>query len=84
METDTKEEKTEYTHQIEEYKLSFKNGALKNLKRLAVRFGVPDDDLDEVVSKAVKLLTYVQDSKDNSVSFVDKKGIRYIVDIENL
>jgi len=72
------------TAQLEEYKLSFKNGALANLKRLATRFNVPDDDLNQVVSKATKLLTYVKDAKDGKVSFSDQKGDRYFVNINEL
>jgi hypothetical protein len=68
---------------LEEFKLTFKNGALKNLQRLAVRFKA-DGDLENVVAKAIKLLTYVQGAKDGKVLWDTEKDGRFFVDIENL
>ena len=67
-----------------EFKLLFKNGALDNLKRLSKRFNVPEEDLDKVVEKAVKLLTYVKDSKDGKITFEETNGERYFVNINEL
>ncbi len=78
------DETKENSNQLEEFKLSFKNGALANLKRLATRFSVADDDLEKVVAKAVKLLTYVQVSKNGKVFFDDEKGDRYSVTLNDL
>ncbi len=69
--------------QLEEFKVTFKNGALKNLQRLATHFKT-GDDLERIVAKATKLLTFVQDAKNGRVFWENDKGERYVVDIDNL
>lgn len=66
----------------EQYELVFKNGALANLKSLAKRFNVPENDLKQVVSKGIKLLGIVKDAK--QLTLEDRNGERFIVDIEKL
>ena len=66
----------------EQYEIIFKNGALANLKQLAKSFGVPENELKQVVSKGVNLLTLVKDAK--SLVFEDKNGNRFFVDVKKL
>jgi hypothetical protein len=68
---------------LEEFKVTFKNGALENLERLAKRFDA-DGDLEKVVAKAVKLLTFVHDAKDGKVIWEKEAGVRYFVEIDKL
>jgi len=68
---------------LESFKVNFKNGALENLKRLSGRFKL-DGDLEKVVGKAIKLLTFVKDAKNGKILWDDEKGDRYFVDIEKL
>ncbi|MDE2016028.1 MAG: hypothetical protein KGI72_05895 [Patescibacteria group bacterium] len=68
---------------LEEFKITFKNGALENLGRLSARFNA-NDDLEKVVAKAVKLLTFVKDAKNGKVFWDDEKGERYFVEIDKL
>lgn len=68
---------------LEEFKLTFKNGALDNLERLSARFNT-NDDLEKVVAKAVKLLTFVKEAKNGKVSWETEKGERYFVEIDKL
>lgn len=81
------EEKTEElvddnkTHE-EQFELVFRNGALSNLKSLARNFDVPEDNLKEIVNKAVKLLTFVKDS--DSILFKDASGTHFRVDVKKL
>ena len=66
----------------EKYELVFQNGALKNLKELAIAFGVPEDDLGKVVNKGIQMLKLTKDSK--YFIFEDKNGNRFKVDINKL
>lgn len=66
----------------EKYELVFQNGALKNLKALAVALGVPENDLKQVISKGINLLGVVKDAK--SLVFEDKNGGRFLIDIKKL
>ena len=75
------DEKTE--EKLEEFKVTFKNGALANLERLSARFSL-DGDLDKVVEKAVKLLTFVQNAKGGKVLWDNESGERYFVEVDKL
>lgn len=66
----------------EEYELIFTNGALANLKKLACDFGVPEDDLKQVVNKGIHLLTITKDSK--FIIFENKEGEKYKIDMSKL
>ena len=68
---------------LEEFKVTFKNGALANLERLSARFSL-DGDLDKVVEKAVKLLTFVQNAKGGKVLWDNENGERYFVEVDKL
>ena len=50
MEPEEKKESATKTPPDEQYELIFKNGALANLKSLAKNFGVPENDLRQVVN----------------------------------
>ncbi len=64
----------------EEYVLTFKNGALVKLKELAQKLGISEDNLDQVVSKGLKILELPEDDK-----IMFKKGSdTYIIDIKRL
>lgn len=77
------EEKVKTTIPTEEkYELIFKNGALANLKSLASRFGISEDDLKLVVSKSIRLLTLTKDAK--SLILENKNGEKFIIDINTL
>lgn len=83
MPEDSVEEKPQTSGSHEpKYELVFKNGALANLKNLAATFGVPEDDLRQVVSKSIKLLTLVKDAK--ALTFENQNGERFSVDIRRL
>ena len=66
----------------EQYEIIFKNGALLNLKQLAKAFGVAENELKQVVSKGINLLTLVKDAK--SLVLEDKNGNRFFIDVKKL
>ena len=66
----------------EQYELVFKNGALANLKDLAKIFSIPEDDLRQVVSKAISLLSITKNAK--TLILEDKNGERFKIDIGKL
>jgi hypothetical protein len=74
--------KTNNIPQEPQYELIFKNGALTNLKSLALTFGLPEDDLKQVVSKSIKLLSVVKDAK--ILTFENQNGERFNVDVKRL
>lgn len=65
----------------EEYQLSFKNGALANIKSLASVFDISEDNLQNVINKAISLLSVVKDSE---FVYFEKNGERYKVNIRKL
>lgn len=66
----------------EQYELVFKNGALANLKSLAKTFNIPEDNLRQVVSKAIALLSLTKNAK--SLILEDSNGERFKVDVKSL
>ena len=76
------EEDKNNKEQDEQYELVFKNGALANLKELARAFGVPENDLGQVVNKGIQLLKITKNSK--IIFFEDQNGSRYKVDLSKL
>ncbi|TSC76371.1 MAG: hypothetical protein G01um101429_1165 [Parcubacteria group bacterium Gr01-1014_29] len=76
------EEKDKKTEGAEQYELIFRNGALTNLKELARRFNIPENDLKQIVNKSIKLLTLTKDAK--SLILEDKNGDRFRIDVGNL
>ena len=73
---------TEKNGEEEKYELVFQNGALKNLKELAIAFNVPETDLGKLVNKGIQMLKLTKDSK--YFIFEDKNGNRFKVDISKL
>ncbi|MBI3045920.1 MAG: hypothetical protein HYY86_00015 [Candidatus Harrisonbacteria bacterium] len=73
----TPEEKKE-----EQLEIVVRNGALINLKSLATRFNIPQNDLKSVIAKALRLLNTVKDDK---VIIEDKNGNgRFNLDIDKI
>jgi len=66
----------------ETYELVLKNGALANLKKLALTFNVPENDLKLVINKGLNLLTLIDGGK--NITFEDKNGDRYRIDLNKL
>lgn len=65
----------------EEYQLSFKNGALANIKNLASVFNISEENLQDVINKAISLLSVVKDSE---FVYFERDGERYKVNIKKL
>lgn len=85
MTPEEKKKQEESKEELGQFEITFKNGALDNLERLATRFGIsPEEDLNKVVAKAIRLLTIVKDAKDSKVRFRDKNGDDFFIDINNL
>lgn len=83
MEPEVKKTKTTEPEE-ETYELLFRNGALANLKKLAGRFNVPEDNLKEIVNKAIKLLTAVDSTNPKQVIIESKNGDRFTIDAKDL
>lgn len=82
MEPEEKEPKTPVAE--EKYELIFRNGALANLKKLAGNFGVPEENLKEVVNKGIKVLTLIKSVDAQRIIFETKKGEKFIIDVEKI
>jgi len=78
------EEKKETTKKEDTYELTFTNGALTNLKKLATSFDIPENDLRRVVNKAILLLTLVKNVDGKTLTIESKKGERYNLDVDKL
>lgn len=76
------EEKDKKSEDLEQYEVTFRNGALVNLKKLARDLDVPESDLREVVNKSINLLTLAKNA--NIVVIENQKGDRYRIDLKKL
>lgn len=76
-------EETKNSNQ-EPYELTFTNGALANLKKIAGEFKVPENDLKQVVNKGIQVLSLIKSVGTKTVTFENKKGERYTLDVDNL
>ena len=68
----------------EQFQLIFKNGALANLKNLAVKLSVSEDNLGEVVNKSIKLLSTIKNVDTKTLTLETSDGKRYIIDTNTL
>ena len=64
----------------DEYQITFKNGALANLKQLATKLNVSEDELDKVVEKGLNALQL----SDDGILLFRKGGVTYQIDIKRL
>lgn len=74
------EEQAPTTTPADEYTITFKNGALTTLRALAQKLEVANDNLDEVITKGLKVLELPEDNK----LIFKKGGETYSVDIKQL
>lgn len=75
------EDNNSQNQQTEEYIVTYRNGALVKLKTLANKFGIPEDDLNKVIEKGLKVLELQLD--DNRIIF--KRGNdTFFVDLNKL
>ena len=82
---DEKTKEKEESKREDGFEIVFKNGAFDNLQRLSGSSEPSEEELREVVEKAVKLLTYVSNAKNGKLLFTDKEsGELYNVDINKL
>ncbi len=84
MEPNTTGSQTTKTDKEEQFELIFKNGALANLKKLAGRLGVAEDNLGEAVNKSIKLLSTVKNVDTETLTLETKDKKRYVLDVNNL
>lgn len=68
----------------EKFELIFKNGALANLKNLAIKLNVSPDNLGEAVNKSIKLLSIVKNVDTETLTLETKDKKRYILNIDTL
>lgn len=64
----------------DEFTLRFKGGGLEQLRRLAKKYGIDEDNLEEVVLKGLKVL----DLPDDTNVTIKRGGDAYIADIKEL
>ena len=67
----------------ETFELIFKNGALANLKKLAERLGISEDDLAQAVNKSIKLLSTIKSVDTQTITLETKDKKRYILNPDN-
>lgn len=74
--------KTKSGEAEEQFEVSFRNGALANLKTLAKAYSVSEDELGDLINKGIKVLGWIKNAKE--VSFEDAGGDRFKFDPKNL
>ncbi len=65
----------------DEFSVTFRNGALARLKKVARELNIPENDLAEVLKKGIALMDVAKDG--NSVTF-EKGNQKYVIDIRRL
>ena len=65
------------------FELSFTNGALDQLRELAAFLGIPNDDLQAVVRKGIKVLDLARNNNSDKV-VLEGDGQKQIVNIKDL
>ena len=71
----------EQNNQQDEFSITFKNGALKRLKKLATDLNVPESQLGDVISKSINLIDV---AKEGSIVTVKKGKEEYVIDLRFL
>jgi hypothetical protein len=72
---------TEEEFQNGEFTITFRNGALKRLKKVAADLGIPEDRLGEVLTKGVSLIDVGKEGHNITI----KKGHEeYLIDLRRL
>ncbi len=64
----------------DEYTITFRNDALQTLRRLAARYNIPENQLDQLIAKALAVLELPEDDK---LSF-KKGGDQYFVNLKDV
>lgn len=70
--------------QEEQFELTFKNGALINLKRLAGLYNISEENLGDVVNKGIRLLNLVKSVNTKQIVLETEDKRRYIIDADNI
>ena len=78
------EEKKGTKTEEEKFELIFKNGALANLKKLASRLNIPQDNLGEVVNRSIKILSIIKNVDTQTLTLETKNKERYVLDADKL
>lgn len=67
--------------ETEEFKVTFRNGALKRLKKVANDLNIPEDRLGEVLTKGINLIDLTREGSNVTI----KKGKEeYVIDLRAL
>lgn len=67
--------------QEEKFSVTFRNGALKKLKKVAADLNIPEDRLGEVLTKGINLIDV---AKEGSVVVIKKGKEEYVIDLRLL
>lgn len=67
--------------QQEEFSVTFRNGALARLKKVAHELNITDENLAEVLKKGVVLMDVAKEG--NNITF-EKAGQKYVIDLRRL
>lgn len=62
----------------EEFKITFRNGALKRLKKVAADLGISENNLGEVLTKGINLIDI---AKVGTIITIKKDGKEYVIDL---
>ena len=65
----------------DEFEITFRNGALKRLKKVAADLNIPEDRLGEVLTKGINLIDI---AKEGSNVTIKKGKEEYVVDLRIL
>lgn len=65
----------------EVFDVTFRNGALKRIKKVASELGISDDNLEEVLKKGIVLMDI---AKDGNYITVKKGKDEYLIDLRTL
>ncbi|MEK7098936.1 MAG: hypothetical protein AAB916_00270 [Patescibacteria group bacterium] len=64
----------------QEFNITFKNGALERLKKVAADLKIPEDRLGDVLIKGLNLIDI---AKEGTVVTIEKGREKYVIDLRN-
>jgi hypothetical protein len=65
------------------YEVTFKNGALSKLKKVALDYGISEDDLDQALVKGVKLLELAKEFGDDNIT-IEGNGRKETINLKEI
>ncbi|MBI2039091.1 MAG: hypothetical protein HYT22_02345 [Candidatus Niyogibacteria bacterium] len=70
--------------QEDQFELIFKNGALANLKKLAGKLNISEENLGEAVNKSIKILSIIKNVRTKTITLETEDKQRFVLDADEI